>query len=200
MDLTEILKDHTGEMFYSTIHGEVRLVKISESAPYPIKYVTMIRPTFIWFSKDGKICDDVGECILFPSKDNRDWNDWIENNKKKEPKTWIEYCTEYNIKSESKYISEHCLMIDHITASCQALFKILILVDKGYGGYVTDEEWRGNTPKYVLGVDYSNNSVFFFTTYCKDILAFHTKEQVEEFLSYPENVQLVKDFYQMRQL
>lgn len=75
LDLVKILKDcSVGTMLYSAAHGEVTLNYVgTEDANYPI--------SVIWgdgtasFTRDGRysIKSD-GECVLFPSKDQRDWS------------------------------------------------------------------------------------------------------------------------------
>ena len=74
-DLTEILKDcPEGTKFYSTIFGDVEFMCITDIGGYSI--VLKARD-------DYKVCVDSegrylgiynGECILFPSRDQRDWS------------------------------------------------------------------------------------------------------------------------------
>ena len=73
--LVEILKDcPKGTKLYSTIYGYVTLFKVQNSGRFPIK-----------FMKSDGICNSLtarglfsleceGECVLFPSKDQRDWS------------------------------------------------------------------------------------------------------------------------------
>lgn len=60
-----------------------------------------------------------------------------------------------------------------------------------YGGAITDEEWKdGSTTKYTISrFKYTLEGLSFNTYY---FLAFHTKEQRDNFLKY--NEQLVKDY------
>lgn len=64
-----------------------------------------------------------------------------------------------------------------------------------YGGMVADKEWENNDWKYSIEVDdkgiINNTSI----VHLRALIAFHTEEQRDEFISFPENVQLVKDFY-----
>lgn len=75
IDLTKILKDcPVGTKLYSPICGEVYFIKIDSDCKYSIitnsKYSYMIT-----FTKEGHQYDSVyGECLLFPSKDQRDWS------------------------------------------------------------------------------------------------------------------------------
>ena len=62
-----------------------------------------------------------------------------------------------------------------------------------YGGEITDEEWKKDNYKYAIEV--SNGKIYESWCKTKHLIAFHTKGQLQKFLSFPENVQLVKDFY-----
>lgn len=62
-----------------------------------------------------------------------------------------------------------------------------------YGGEVTNEEWEKDNYKY--SIDISNGKIYESICRCKHIVAFHTKKQLNKFLSFPENVQLIKDLY-----
>lgn len=63
-----------------------------------------------------------------------------------------------------------------------------------YGGQITNEEWESDEWKYSITVD-RNEIAFCSSTHIKYLIAFHTEEQRDRFLSFPENVQLVKDLY-----
>jgi len=71
-NVAEILKDcPSGTKLYSIVHGEVELVDVYNNL-IRCKFSTGI--TFISFYSDGRWIENVGECILFPSKENRDWS------------------------------------------------------------------------------------------------------------------------------
>lgn len=64
-----------GTKLYSSVYGEVEFIKVEYSVIY-IKVLDITNETFSRsFNKNG-MYDDFpdGECLLFPSKDNRDWN------------------------------------------------------------------------------------------------------------------------------
>ena len=63
-----------------------------------------------------------------------------------------------------------------------------------YGGEVTDEEWKNDEWKYCVLID-KFGIYYHAAVKVKYLIAFHTKEQRDRFLSFPENVQLVKDLY-----
>lgn len=74
LNLVEILKDcPKGTKFYSTIYGDVKFNHI-ENNTYPI--VVGNEKGFVFrLTSDGKYLKDFnGECVLFPSKDQRDWS------------------------------------------------------------------------------------------------------------------------------
>ena len=76
IDLTKILKNcPEGTKLYSTIHGEVTLItSYDTSQHYPIS-VRLKDKTVEIFTSEGKLLNKFGgECILFPSKEQRDWS------------------------------------------------------------------------------------------------------------------------------
>ena len=93
MDLTKILKHAPeGVELYSTVHGEVKFERIDDDEDYPIitgKGMDPYTQSFCVqsFTKEGKFyLYERGECVLFPSKDQRDWNKftapWYNEDKK----------------------------------------------------------------------------------------------------------------------
>ena len=90
LNLVEILKDcPKGTKLYSTVFGEVELEKINndENDKYPI-FIRLHDNTIDDVAKDGRyigIYD--GECVLFPSKDQRDWSKFKPKQPKFDPKT-----------------------------------------------------------------------------------------------------------------
>lgn len=78
LDLTKILKDcPKGTKLYSLISGEVEFIRIDNSFKYPIR-VKISHPegSILDYTKEGRFFIDNpnGECLLFPSKENRDWS------------------------------------------------------------------------------------------------------------------------------
>lgn len=75
LNLVEILKDcQKGTKLYCTIYGEVELDYVDTRSNYPIVIRTEKeeREGFTTEGKLRKVYD--GECILFPSRDQRDWS------------------------------------------------------------------------------------------------------------------------------
>ena len=76
INLCEILKDcPKGTKLYSPVIGEVIFEGVDYNSSYPIG----VSNTFenLELTKDGKYLNDPdAECILFPSKTQRDWSKW----------------------------------------------------------------------------------------------------------------------------
>lgn len=76
MNIAKILECcPNGTELYSPVYGKVTLEEIINNGQYPIKVITddgYIR----FYTKEGKLFDNRpdGECVLFPSKEQRDWN------------------------------------------------------------------------------------------------------------------------------
>ena len=88
LNLIELLKDcPKGTKLYSTVYGEVKFDGIENVSEYPVCFV----------KSDGYIvsvtaqglalaCYD-GECIIFPSREQRDWSKFKVKKPKFDPKT-----------------------------------------------------------------------------------------------------------------
>ena len=87
LNLVEILKDcPKGTKLYSPIFGEVELDKIYIHSDPPIRVLCKYGKD--GFSKDGRICPAYnGECVLFPSKEQRDWSKFKPSKPKFNPNT-----------------------------------------------------------------------------------------------------------------
>lgn len=92
LNLTEILKDcPEGTKLYSPLYGDVELVKVHhDGRNHPIE-IKLRNYEFDSFTKDGRIFAKYnGECLLFPSKEQRDWSKfnapWYKKDKLIEPK------------------------------------------------------------------------------------------------------------------
>lgn len=95
LNLVEILKDcPMGMKLYSCLHGEVEFCGIVDfERLYPIMVTTQLKDSQT-FTSDGRYFFDFdGECMLFPSKDNRDWSTFVAP-----PKEKIERFDPYTLK------------------------------------------------------------------------------------------------------
>ena len=94
VNLVEILKDcPKGTKLYSTIYGDVELVKVylkdDNGCPIEIK-IGEGSEMICDITNDGRLLGDFpGECTLFPSKKQRDWHKFNvkSNNSKFDPRT-----------------------------------------------------------------------------------------------------------------
>ena len=69
LNLIEILKNcPKGTKLYNTIHGNIIFQGINQDSIYPIE------TSGGNYYADGKYFRNKGECVLFPSKDQRDWS------------------------------------------------------------------------------------------------------------------------------
>lgn len=76
MNIAEILrKCPNGTKLYSPVYGEVELTKVDYDKEYPITCITE-NGFYGFFTSDGMLyCDySDAECMLFPSRDQRDWS------------------------------------------------------------------------------------------------------------------------------
>ena len=75
LNLVEILKRcPRGTKFYSSVFGEVELLEIKEGYLHPIG-LRCFNGDRMYITVEGRLFPTYdGECILFPSKDQRDWS------------------------------------------------------------------------------------------------------------------------------
>ena len=73
INLCEILKGLEGIELYSTVYGTVILHKVYPIDVYSIQ-LERKKGGLILYTKEGKHVKNLGECTLFPSKEQRDWS------------------------------------------------------------------------------------------------------------------------------
>ena len=89
LNLIEILKDcPKGIKLYSSVFGEVKFDCIKEGySNYPIRII-LKNGAEVGFASDGtEYAEYKGECVLFPSKKQRDWSKFKIKRLKFDPKT-----------------------------------------------------------------------------------------------------------------
>lgn len=198
MNLCEILKDHIGEVFYSSAYGNITLIEyVGDNC---LQFESDIYVPEIYYDSKGSIFNTNGEITLFPSKDQRDWNKWNEEQKHKVPKTW----SDIPITSASYFIRTlptKAFELTSIEKSALAFLKIYQLIEVGYGGNITNEEWKNDVDEHDIWTFYYDEIANkFFVILAEgyfNYITFHTKEQAKEFLSYSENIQLLKDYFML---
>lgn len=115
LNLVEILKDcPEGTKLYSPVYGEVELVKVHNDGNYPIQ-VRVRNNTLnsFTFTKGGRLFLNYdGECMLFPSKNQRDWSKFKVKKPKFDPKTLKPF--DKVLIRDSKYEDWRCNIFSHI--------------------------------------------------------------------------------------
>ena len=112
LNLVEILKDcPKGTKLYSTTLGEVEFDHIENFSTYRI----IIRSKHYGTERltaNGKMYSHCGECILFPSKEQRDWSKftapWCNLEKQRDKDKLIQELGEYKVKYTQE-VSEKCI-------------------------------------------------------------------------------------------
>lgn len=75
LDLTKILEGcPNGIDFYHTVYGTVLFNSIDLDSEYPIRFIVGKNQVNSVTKSGLAISDYKGECLLFPSKDQRDWS------------------------------------------------------------------------------------------------------------------------------
>lgn len=127
IDLTEILKDcPKGFKLYSLLHGEVSFMGIDEISDYPIMYGYPVRgdmgiyTSAFYLTRNGAYsCNyNDGDCLLFPSKDQRDWSKFTAPwyNKPIEQKFQVgQYITDGHDSGQIIEVYCHCYKISDFT-------------------------------------------------------------------------------------
>ena len=91
LNLVEILKDcPEGTKLYSTTYGDVELIRVNQNDDvyYPIE-IKLSDDSINSVTTDGRLCEYYnGECVLFPSKEQRDWSKFKIKKPKFDPKTF----------------------------------------------------------------------------------------------------------------
>ena len=120
INIVEILKDAPkGTKLYSPLLGEVKLLKIDEGYSHPIViYIDDDEQKIGFFCEDGRYNNNVKvqECMLFPSKNNRDWSNFNPKKKKFNPNTLQPFD---RVLARDCYYNEWiCSIFSHIQQKC----------------------------------------------------------------------------------
>lgn len=112
MDLTKILK--IGDKVYSPILGDCVITEINVAAQHSIR-VKCSDGIYIYFTKDGRLYSFSPECLIFPSKNNRDWNTW-----KTEKKCPFKPFDKVLVRDYPGYDQDHwrCNFFSHMDNDC----------------------------------------------------------------------------------
>ena len=117
IDLTKILKDcPKGTKFYTPVWGDETFYTINKGYSYPICIKTDAYSDTINLTKDGRYLNNLSdlECIIFPSKEQRDWSKFAA------PWYKIERFDPYTLKAFDKVLAKNnstrwcCTLFSHI--------------------------------------------------------------------------------------
>ena len=87
INLCEILKDcPKGTKLWHSVHGEVTFICVYKDVTLKIKLKICVGGN-CYLQKDGHLKEGVGDCLLWPSKEQRDWSKWKCPKPKFDPKT-----------------------------------------------------------------------------------------------------------------
>lgn len=164
--LTEILEGCEGMEFYTTTHGNAKLVGINDTV-FPLEF----RPTdfnvTIKLSPTGGYTN-IGECIVFPSKDQRDWSKFEKPSKF--PKTYADAHQMLSTEEGVDLSDDMCELISLLEAR-NAYWKV-------DGNWKPD--WSASSTKYVIYY-YGGEIELDGYEHASRILAFRTREIRDEF-------------------
>lgn len=178
--LSEILEGCEGMTFYTTTHGNAKFVGINDTV-FPLEF----RPTDfnvnLNLSRTGGYTN-TGECIVFPSKDQRDWSKFEKPNKF--PKT----CAD----AHQMFSTEEC---DDLADDMRRLIS-LIGARNAYwkvdGNWKPD--WSASSTKYVIYY-YGGKAELDGYEHASRILAFRTREIRDEFYkNFKDLIEDCKDY------
>lgn len=130
LNLVEILKDcPKGTKLYSTTYGDVELDEVDINLTYPIR-VWCSWHNAVGFTFDGKILDHCdGECVLYPSREQRDWSKFKPKKPKFDQKTLkpfdkvlvfyhgIWYCDFYSHYKKDDNLNDYYVPFSYICVS-----------------------------------------------------------------------------------
>ena len=169
IDLTKILKDcPKGTKLYSLVYGEVEFQKIELGLTHPI-VIKLKNKIIERCDHYGKLHDNYdGECILFPSKDQRDWSKFTAPWYKKE-----------------KFDPKTLKPFDKVLVKCTSIYNSNLVWRVGLFSYfhVEDDSIR----VYTLGSDDNapNSYVIPYNDNTKHLV--NTTEEAPEYYRYWED-------------
>ena len=120
LNLVEILKDcPKGTKLYSSVFGMVELDHINIRTNYPIVIKLKGTEGYESLTSEGKMFVDYdGECVLFPSRENRDWSEFKPKQPKFDPKTLQPFDRVLVRDNNDNSESWRCDLFSHISTGC----------------------------------------------------------------------------------
>lgn len=204
LNLSELLKGHEGITLYSLICGECTLTNVRVrdiNSDLTDSIFVERNGNEIGFRPDGKVYNN-GELLIFPSREsaNKGYDAWVEWRQAITPKTWEDIQVR-GIRSVISASIEADGVKDcpKLSRSALALMKIYQLIELGYGGVPTAEEWNDKCCELTYKMAYQPFEGLcgwcFNQSYKQSPIAFHSATRADEFLSHESNIQLLKEFF-----
>ena len=186
IDLTKILKDcPVGWKFYSSVYGDVEFLEVLHDYPirpferedrwcfpdvqnrkYPIRL--MVDSVDYYVSREGRHRYSVGECTLFPSRDQRDWSKFTAPWYKKE-----------------KFDPKTLKPFDKVLVKCTSIYNSNLVWRVGLFSYfhVEDDSIR----VYTLGSDDNTPNLYVIPYNDNTKHLVNTTEEAPEYYRYWED-------------
>lgn len=118
LNLVEILKNcPEGTKLYSATYGDVEFIRVNQNDDvyYPIE-IKLSDDSISSVTTDGRLCEYYnGECMLFPSREQRDWSKFKPKKPKQpkfDPKT-LQPFDKVLVRNDSKYVWD-CHLFSYI--------------------------------------------------------------------------------------
>ena len=169
IDLTKILKDCPKRTkLYSLVHGEVKFQKVDISLKYSI-LVELKSGIIESFASNGKLFNNYdGECILFPSRNQRDWSKFTAPWYKKE-----------------KFDPKTLKPFDKVLVKCTSIYNSNLVWRVGLFSYfhVEDDSIR----VYTLGSDDNTPNLYVIPYNDNTKHLVNTTEEAPEYYRYWED-------------
>lgn len=127
LNLIEILKDcPEGTKLYSPIYGDVELIQVhpNSSSDYQIE-IRLSNDVTDELTRDGRFYKEFdGECMLFPSKEQRDWSKF-KPKKNNKPKFDIKTLQPFDqvLVRDSNEGTWKCSFLSHIREKEESIYK-----------------------------------------------------------------------------
>lgn len=104
-NIAEILIGYDGKgiILYSPLYGNVELLGIRTGALYPIICRVFKNDDICQFSSDGRVDFADSECLLYPSKDQRDWSKFKPYNKSANKKLQLKPFDKVLVRDSDNY-------------------------------------------------------------------------------------------------
>lgn len=207
-DLSSILKGHEGEIFYCSLYGQN--VKLKKVTPTNIILDLDGIGTFSLYN-DGSYRPG-GELQLFP-RDQRNWDEW-EEGLLNIPKVWRDIKPDKNyptFKAELwiahdgsyqnyRYMQEYGDSSNRYDRSAMAFFKIILLIEKGYGGLPGNDEIR-ESKFAIIKYDFPSKKFivqgFPGSNIKLGVICFKNVSLAKEFLKYWDNIRLLEEYWML---